>query len=177
MNAYKLTAYKDEYEVARLYSSPDFFRDFHRQFGKGGRLSISLAPPFLSRIDPRSGRPVKREFGPWIFRAMRYLAKLKGLRGTFADPFGYTQERRMERALYSDYERRFLEISRGLTMEKHGVAVELARLPERIRGFGPVKAESLSFVKEMEGRLLENFPEMRPPDTPTKRLDAVPAAT
>src|SRR5690606_221511 len=101
---YKVMAVKDEYEVARLYADPAFQEKLAAQFTNPKKLKVLLAPPFLSRrLDPKTGRPQKIAFGPWIFTAFRVLAKFKGLRGTFADVFGKTPERRMERALREDY--------------------------------------------------------------------------
>ena len=112
---HKLLAYKDEYEVARLYSDPQFRKQLQDSFDGDYKLGVHLAPPLLSRVDPATGEPRKREFGPWIFPVLRALARLKGLRGTPFDPFGYTAERRMERRLIADYEREVEELLRRLT--------------------------------------------------------------
>ncbi|MDG2534419.1 indolepyruvate ferredoxin oxidoreductase family protein [Sphingomonas sp. HITSZ_GF] len=139
-NAYKLMAYKDEYEVARLYSAPEFAAELTRQFAGTGKTRLHLAPPLLSRLDPATGRPRKRAFGPWIFPALRLLAHGKRLRGGWADPFARTEERRRERALIAEY---FADIERALrTLDPAGLerACALAALPDDIRGFGPVKA-------------------------------------
>ncbi len=102
-SAYKLLAYKDEYEVARLYSDGRFDAAFTAQFEGGERPRVQLSPPLFARLDPATGRPKKYSFGPWVFTAFRLLAKMKGLRGTALDPFGYSAERRHERAAFADY--------------------------------------------------------------------------
>src|SRR5690606_36775158 len=98
-NAFRIMAYKDEYEVARLYGSAEFKASLAAQFSDTGNISLWLAPPLLSRIDPATGRPRKRKFGPWVLSAVKLLATAKGLRGTPFDVFGYTGERRHERNL------------------------------------------------------------------------------
>jgi indolepyruvate ferredoxin oxidoreductase len=151
---FKLLAYKDEYEVARLYSSDEFRRQLDATFEGDYTLRFNLAPPMLSRIDPASGRPQKREYGPWMLGAFRLLAKLRGLRGTAFDPFGYGEDRRLERQLIAEYEARVAEILERIDAPTHPVAVELASLPEQIRGFGVVKSEHLQKVRAREQELL-----------------------
>lgn len=154
---FKLMAIKDEYEVARLYSGDAFKRQLEAEFESFERLEVHLAPPLLASRDPRTGEPAKRRFGPWMLQAMAGLAWLKGLRGTRFDLFGRTAERRMERQLLADYEALLEEITAGLTPENHGVAVELASLPERIRGFGHVKEKHVREAKAAEARLRTAF--------------------
>lgn len=103
-NYFKLLAYKDEYEVARLYTSGDFEKRISAQFEGDVRLKFHMSPPIFSRPDPLTGRPKKSEFGPWMFKGFKLLAKFKALRGTPFDPFGYADERKMERRLIKDYE-------------------------------------------------------------------------
>jgi indolepyruvate ferredoxin oxidoreductase len=150
---FKLLAYKDEYEVARLYTSGDFLAQLRRQFEGQPKLRIHLAPPLLAERDPVTGRPKKRAYGPWMLAAMRHLARFKRLRGTPFDPFGYSAERRLERRLIAEYEGVLDEVLQQLTPANHDVAVELARLPEQIRGFGHVKERHLSIAKAREGEL------------------------
>ena len=138
---YKLMAYKDEYEVARLYSDGRFRAAYDAQFA-GGNPRVLLAPPLLSRIDPATGRPKKISFGPWVFKAFGVLAKLKGLRGSALDPFGYTQERRHERADIAAFEDDVQRLCEGLTPANIGLAIAIAKLPMDVRGFGPVKAKA-----------------------------------
>ena len=150
-------AYKDEYEVARLYSDPAFVRQVRETFdGDDLRLHVHLSPPILAPTD-KAGRPRKIEFGPWIFGLFRFLAKLKGVRGTALDIFAYTQERRAERKLIADYETMLAEVLGKLTPDNHHVAVGLAAIPEKIRGFGHIKIRNLAAAKADEAALLERF--------------------
>ena len=151
---FKLMAYKDEYEVARLYAESDFAARVAAQFEGDYRLVMHLAPPMLSRTDPATGEPRKRAFGPWMLKAMGLLARLRFLRGTALDPFGRTGERRVERALVAEYEATLVEIEERLSPETIAVAVELASVPEHIRGFGPVKARHLAQAKDRREALL-----------------------
>jgi indolepyruvate ferredoxin oxidoreductase len=151
---FKLLAYKDEYEVARLYSDGEFLKKIDATFEGDYRLRFHLAPPLLSPTDPATGRPRKREFGPWMMGAFRVLARLKGLRGTPFDVFGYGEDRRVDRALIGEYEARVAEFLDRLDAATHAVAVEIASLPEHIRGFGVVKAEHLKQVRAREQELL-----------------------
>ena len=136
--AFKLMAYKDEYEVARLYSRGDFEQRLRETFDGDFKLHFHLAPPLLAAKD-EAGHLVKREYGPWVLRAFRLLAKLKGLRGTVLDPFGRTAERREERALVGEYRATIEELIQGLDPANHALAVEIAQIPEHIRGYGHVK--------------------------------------
>jgi indolepyruvate ferredoxin oxidoreductase len=132
-------AYKDEYEVARLYSQAAFAETVRRQFGAPRKLSLWLAPPLFSNTDPATGRPRKRKFGPWIWPALRLLAKGKVLRGTLFDPFGRSAERRAERALIETYEADIRRICQTLEAGRCSLAAALADWPSEARGFGPVK--------------------------------------
>jgi indolepyruvate ferredoxin oxidoreductase len=140
--AYKLMAYKDEYEVARLYTDGRFKAALEREFEGGGRLKLHLSPPILARPDPRTGRPRKMAFGSWIFPALHVLASLKGLRESPLDPFGRTDERRRERQLRDLYLARAARLADALTPETLEAAVAEARAPLEVRGFGPVKAQA-----------------------------------
>ena len=140
----KLMAYKDEYEVARLHSDPQFIRSLRERFEGDYQLVFHLAPPLLARPDPQTGEPAKLRFGPWMLTAMHWLAKLKGLRGTALDPFGRTAERRTERALIDEYEQTVETLLGGLTRDNLALAVEIASLPEQIRGYGHIKAKSIA---------------------------------
>jgi len=151
---FKLLAYKDEYEVARLYTSDEFRRQVEATFEGDYTLRFNLAPPLLSRVDPATGRPQKREYGAWMMGAFRLLAKLKGLRGTAFDVFGYGEDRKLERRLITEYEARIAGILERLDPVTHATAVELASLPEHIRGFGPVKTEHLKKIQPREQELL-----------------------
>ena len=117
---FKLMAYKDEYEVARLYSETSFLDRVKSTFdGDKLRFEFHLAPPLLARRNPETGEPKKMSFGPWMLKVFAILAKLKFLRGTAFDPFGYTAERRMERRLISEYEQLLGEIVEHLTPNNH----------------------------------------------------------
>ncbi len=154
---FKLMACKDEYEVARLFTDGSFEQQLKRTFTGDYRLEFHLAPPVLSRTDALTGRPVKRTFGPWVMTLFKVMARLKGLRGTAFDPFGYSSERKRERKLLSDYEANLDEIAEGLTAGNYEAAVELAGLPEQIRGFGPVKADAISAMEIRREELLAAF--------------------
>jgi indolepyruvate ferredoxin oxidoreductase len=143
---FKLMAYKDEYEVARLHSDPAFKQKIGAMFEGDYRVHYHLAPPLLARRNER-GELVKRPFGPWMGTAFGLLARLKGLRGTAFDVFGYSEERRVERALIDEYRRTIEELLAGLNPGNHALAVEIARLPEHIRGYGHVKARHLAQVR------------------------------
>ena len=156
-NFHKLMAYKDEYEVARLYAEPRFAEQLSRQFEGDVRIELHLAPPLLARRDPLTGRPRKMRFGPWVLPVLRGLATLRGLRGTPWDVFGYTAERRAERQLIADYEKLVAELCGRLDESTLPTAVALAKLPEDIRGFGPVKLASMARVAERRAALLEAF--------------------
>uniref|UniRef100_UPI003137B8C3 DUF6537 domain-containing protein n=1 Tax=Variovorax sp. YR752 TaxID=1884383 RepID=UPI003137B8C3 len=139
---FKLMAYKDEYEVARLYAAPRFMEKLGEQFEGKPVLRFHLAPPVLGRRDAE-GRALKTSFGPWMLGAFRVLAKLRGLRGTALDPFGRTAERRMERQLVADYRAMVDDLLARFERIDFDTALSLARLPEQIRGFGHVKEESI----------------------------------
>ena len=155
---FKLMAYKDEYEVARLYTDGAFLEQVAGAFdGDNLRFEFHLAPPLLARRDKTTGLPRKMSFGPWLLPAFRLLAKLKFLRGTPFDPFGRSHERRTERKLIEDYEAMLDDVLASLTPDNHHLAVGLAAIPEKIRGFGHVKQRHLTAAKADEAALLEQF--------------------
>src|SRR5258706_1138451 len=156
-NFAKIMAYKDEYEVARLYTRPDFMEKLRAQFGSQSRLGIHLAPPLFARRDPVTGHPRKEEWGPWVLHAMRVLARLKGLRGTRFDPFGRSEERRAERALIDQYEATTREMLAHLQKVTLPEAVALASLPDGIRRYGHVKAAAMATAAAKRSALLEAF--------------------
>jgi indolepyruvate ferredoxin oxidoreductase len=162
---FKLMAYKDEYEVARLYTDSDFLKRVAKQFEGDYRLNLHLAPPLWAKADPVTGEPRKRSFGPWMLTAMRFLARLKGLRGTPLDVFGYSEERRTERRLIGDYEQVVGELIAAVDPQRLELAVEIASIPEFIRGYGPVKDRHLAAAKKREADLLSRWrnPEAAPP--------------
>ena len=149
-------AYKDEYEVARLYTSGEFQRRIAQQFEGNYTLKFHLAPPIMARKDDQ-GRLIKREFGPWMLKAFGVLARFKGLRGTALDIFGRTEERRMERRLIEEY---FTTVDGLLgTLDRGNVdlAAEIASIPEHIRGYGHVKEDHLHKAKAREAELLAQW--------------------
>ncbi|MBX3608408.1 MAG: indolepyruvate ferredoxin oxidoreductase family protein [Hydrogenophaga sp.] len=152
-NLFKLMAYKDEYEVARLHTDPAFHQKIAAQFEGDFSLKVHLAPPLLARKNER-GELIKRPFGPFMFTAFRWLARFKGLRGTAFDIFGRTEERRMERALIEQYRADIERVLAQLQPERHALAVEIARLPEQIKGFGHVKERNARAVAARRDALL-----------------------
>jgi indolepyruvate ferredoxin oxidoreductase len=155
-NYAKVLAYKDEYEVARLYAAPAFRERLAAQFEGASRIEVHLAPPLLARRDA-SGHLRKRAFGPWVFRAFRALAPLRVLRGTPLDIFGHTEERRAERALIGQYEADMHEALTALRPDTLAPAVALAGLPDGIRGFGHVKDKAMRAAAAERARLLEKL--------------------
>jgi indolepyruvate ferredoxin oxidoreductase len=148
---FKLLAYKDEYEVARLLSHPDFLQGLKEQFDGTAKITFHLAPPVLAHPGNASG---KRKFGAWIIPAFRLLATFKNLRGTALDPFGYLQERRDERALILEYEGNIAGLINGLSAENIDTATVIANLPQDIRGYGHVKQQAMEVAANKLAALL-----------------------
>jgi indolepyruvate ferredoxin oxidoreductase len=155
---FKLLAYKDEYEVARLHTQSGFLESVRKDFGQKGKIRFHLAPPILNRKRDARGRPVKKAFGSWIVPALRLLARMRGLRGTAFDMFGYAAERRMERALQAEFEQTVRELLAGLSAGSIDEATDIVSLYMNIRGFGPVKEQA---VKDVRGRVAERLASMR----------------
>jgi indolepyruvate ferredoxin oxidoreductase len=153
-NHFKLLAVKDEYEVSRLHTDPAFHAKIAATFEGGYTLNFHLAPPLLAKTDPVTGRPLKRAYGPWMLTALRWLAKLKFLRGSALDVFGRTAERRMERELVAEYERDVATVLSRLDASNLDAAVTLAGLPEQIRGFGHVKLRTVEVMRKKREALL-----------------------
>lgn len=154
---HKLMAYKDEYEVARLYSNGDFMRKLKAEFGGNFKLEFNLAPPIISADDPATGRPKKRKFGPWMLGAFGLLAKMKGLRGTPFDIFGYNPERKKERELIAQYERDVDHVLKHLNAENLEAGIALLSVPDHIRGYGPVKEGNMERAAKMREELIDKF--------------------
>jgi len=154
--AFKLMAYKDEYEVARLYTSGEFEQRIRSQFEGDFKIHFHLAPPLLAKKDAQ-GRLLKKEFGPWVFTAFKLVAKLRFLRGTALDIFGRTEERRMERKLIEDYFDTINDLLRGLSADNLALAAEIASIPEHIRGYGHVKEAHVHKAKAREAELLKRW--------------------
>jgi len=151
--AFKLMAYKDEYEVARLYTSGDFEKRIRDTFDGDYKIHFNLAPPLFARRDSE-GNLRKSEYGAWVFGAFKLLAKMKGLRGRALDVFGYTTERRTERALIDEYFRTVDELIAKLDRDNHALAVQIASIPEHIRGYGHIKDRHLADARERQNELL-----------------------
>jgi indolepyruvate ferredoxin oxidoreductase len=158
---FKLMAYKDEYEVARLFTNGDFERNLRSQFEGEVRLTFHLAPPLATMRDPQTGHPKKHEYGAWIMTAFRILVRLRRLRGTAFDIFGRTEERKTERRLIEDYEHTIGNAIDKLTLENHAVAVEIAALPECIRGYGHIKTLGILQAAKRQTNLLATFHEAK----------------
>ncbi|MEG3143137.1 indolepyruvate ferredoxin oxidoreductase family protein [Sphingomonas sp. RT2P30] len=156
-NMYKLMAYKDEYEVARLYTDGEFEQKLAARLEGGGRRQIYLAPPLFARRDPMTGHLRKRAFGPWIFTAFKVLARLKWLRATRFDPFGYLAERCRERGLIDEYESDIRALLVSLDTAQLDAAVALAELPDTIRGYGHVKERNMDTAATRRAELLSMF--------------------
>ena len=155
--AAKLMAYKDEYEVARLYAEPAFMSRLKNEFEGDLKLAFNLAPPLFAKRDPSTGQLLKREYGGWMINAFRLLARLRVVRGTALDPFGRSAERKMERGLIDDYERMIVELLPKLNGRNLAAAVKLAELPEKIRGYGHVKELAVTQVNAAKLQLLAEF--------------------
>ena len=157
-NYFKLLTYKDEYEVSRLYANGDFLKKLNKIFDGNFRIQFHLAPPLFSRRDQSTGEPIKKNYGQWILKMMYILSKFKFLRGTFLDPFGKTLERKMERQLINDYETTVDILLEDLSKKNYKLAIEIAKIPEQIRGYDLVKHNSLKLAKIHEKELLKEFP-------------------
>jgi len=154
---FKLLAYKDEYEVARLHTETGFLAGIADSFEPGYELKFHLAPPLISRRDNETGAARKREFGEWVLPVFRFVARFKYLRGTPFDIFGYTAERRRERRLIKEYEATIEQILRDLTNDNHGLAMEIASLPDQIRGYGHVKTRHIAESTARKATLLSAY--------------------
>ena len=152
--AFKLMAYKDEYEVARLYTSGDFEKRIRETFDGDFKLHFNLAPPLFAKKDAE-GHLRKSEYGAWVFGAFKLLTKLRGLRGTAFDVFGYTAERRGERRLIADYASTIDTLLATLDHDNHALAVEIASIPEHIRGYGHVKERHLAAALTRQEQLMQ----------------------
>jgi indolepyruvate ferredoxin oxidoreductase len=164
INYAKLLAYKDEYEVARLYTDGRFEKQLRDQFDGDFKISFNLAPPILSGGVDASGRPRKRQFGAWMLPLFRLLAKMRVLRGTPFDVFSHSADRKLERELIAGYERDVKVVLRVLSPLTLETAIELLSLPDRIRGYGPVKEKSVADAKARYAQLAADL--VNPPPAP-----------
>jgi indolepyruvate ferredoxin oxidoreductase len=154
---FKLMAYKDEYEVARLYTQTGFEEKVAGMFEGDYRINFHLAPPIMAKRNDK-GELVKRKFSPAMMTAFRLLARLKGLRGTALDIFGRTHERRDERALIGEYRASIEQVLAALDASNHELALEIARIPEQIKGFGHVKERNLAAARARWKTLMQQWP-------------------
>ena len=161
-NLFKLMAYKDEYEVARLYTDGVFARKLSSEFTGNYRLKFHMAPPVFNRKTDAEGRPGKSEFGPWMYSALSLLKHFRVLRGTPFDPFGRSEERRLERRLIGEYMDRVRRVCGELTLENLRTAIDIANIPDEIRGYGPVKLAAIKKAGERYAALAGSFKESRP---------------
>jgi indolepyruvate ferredoxin oxidoreductase len=143
--------------VARLYADGAFLAKLGAQFEGDYKLTFHLAPPLFSDRDPETGQLKKREYGPWVMPLFRMLAGLKRLRGTALDVFGYTEERKMERRLIGEYESTVDGVLSTLDQSNHAMAVQIAGVPETMRGFGHIKEKNVKAAKEREASLLAAY--------------------
>jgi indolepyruvate ferredoxin oxidoreductase len=157
----KLLAYKDEYEVARLHSDGAMRKKIEGMFEGDYKMVYHLAPPLLARTDPLTGEPRKIRFGSWMGGVFRLLTTLKFLRGTAFDVFGYTEERRTERALIREYEETVEKLLAELTPQNHAAAIQIASLPEDIRGYGHIKLKSVAAARKKRDELLSGFTQQK----------------
>jgi len=163
---FKLLAVKDEYEVARLFSDGAFAERLEKQFDGDYRLEFHLAPPILASVDPVTGRPRKKTYGPWMMTVFKVLARMRGLRGSAFDIFRTSPDRKLERRLIEDYEQDIEALLAGLNASNLEIAVAVAVLPLSIRGFGPVKEVAARQAEERKGELMQAF------QTPASRANA-----
>jgi len=175
INYAKVLAYKDEYEVARLLTDPDFEKEISDTFEGDGKLSFHLAPPLVSHVDPDLGRPRKRRFGEGIKMPLKWLAKMKGLRGGAFDIFARSEERQRERGLIAIYEAMLNEIATSVTGDNRFAAVALASAPDQVRGFGPVKLAAMDKFDAQWPGLLERYRGVRKPAAAPATLERLPA--
>ncbi len=169
INYAKLLAYKDEYEVARLFTDGHFEQQLRDQFDGDFKISFNLAPPILGGAKDALGRPKKRAFGPWVLPLFRTLAKMRWVRGSALDIFGYSADRRLERDLIAGYEKDVATVLGLLSPATHDTAVEFLSLPDRIRGYGPVKEKA---VKDAQLRYAQLAIDLSNPPTAPRQIAA-----
>jgi indolepyruvate ferredoxin oxidoreductase len=154
---HRLLAYKDEYEVARLHANGNFEKKIEGMFEGDYKVAFYLAPPLFAKSDPITGEPRKMRFGPWILPVFKVLKSMKFLRGSALDPFGYTEERRMERELIGEFEQSIERLLSGLTSQNHALAVQIASIPDEMRGFGYIKKRNVDIARTKRDELLARF--------------------
>ena len=155
---YKVMAYKDEYEVARLFTDGRFEQTLQNTFSGDPKIRLYLAPPLLAKKDAK-GHLTKKPFGKWMFRVFKIMKRMKGLRGTRFDVFGYTEERKAERALRDAYIENAARLARELTSDNHELAIAIAKIPDEIRGYGHVKEKAMKDMAAVEAELWQQWPQ------------------
>ena len=159
-NYFKVLAYKDEYEVARLYTETGFLDRLREEYEGKPKLEFHFSPPWISGFDPNTGRPRKRTFGAWSIVLLRMLARMRFLRGSRLDPFSYSDDRKLERRLLDEYESDLAAVCERLDGNHFASALGLMSLPDQIRGFGPVKAQAAEEAALQRQALLDESPEL-----------------
>ena len=157
INYFKLMSYKDEYEVARLYSNKEFKDKINNTFDGNFKIHYHLSPSFFSKKDKVTGKPQKMHFGPWLVILFKIISKFKFLRGTYLDLFGYFDERKTERLLIKNYNKKILELCSKLNLDNYEMATEIASIPDQIRGFGYIKKKNIEIAKNCEDKLMSIF--------------------
>ncbi len=168
---YRFMAYKDEYEVARLFAETDFMKEVNNTFEGDFKIHFHLAPPIMNRGTDAQGRPRKRRFGPWMFRAFKLLAKFRVLRGTAIDPFRYSADRKLERAQLKEYQLLTERIVRELGTSNYDTFLQLAELASEIRGYGPVREQAAKGVQQKQAQLIQALDTGRPTLIRTQQAD------
>ncbi|NVD35281.1 indolepyruvate ferredoxin oxidoreductase family protein [Marinobacter lutaoensis] len=168
---YRFMAYKDEYEVARLFAETDFMKEVNDTFEGDFKVHFHLAPPILNTGTDARGRPRKRRFGPWMFRVFKVLARMRGLRGSVFDPFRYSADRRLDRALLADYQQLVERIARELNAGNYDTFLQLAELSSEVRGFGPVREQAAEAIQAKRQQLLKDLESGRPTLIRAKHAD------
>ncbi|EAZ98088.1 indolepyruvate ferredoxin oxidoreductase family protein [Marinobacter sp. ELB17] len=168
---YRFMAFKDEYEVARLFAETDFMKEVNNTFEGDFKVHFYLAPPIMNRGTDAQGRPKKRQFGPWMFQAFKLLAKFRVLRGTAIDPFSYSADRKMDRAQLKDYQQLVERIISGLEVSNYDTFLQLAELASEVRGYGPVREQAAEAVQEKQTQLIKALDTGRPTLIRTRQAD------
>uniref|UniRef100_UPI003A927BDE indolepyruvate ferredoxin oxidoreductase family protein n=1 Tax=Marinobacter segnicrescens TaxID=430453 RepID=UPI003A927BDE len=168
---YRFMAYKDEYEVARLFAETDFMKEVNDTFEGDFQVHFHLAPPLMNRGTDAQGRPKKRKFGPWMFRAFKVLARLRSLRGTPIDPFRYSADRKLDRAMLKDYQALVNRIQKELNANNYDTFLQLAELPADVRGYGPVREQAAKAIRDKQQQLYKALDTGRPTLIRTQQAD------
>ncbi|MBU2875532.1 indolepyruvate ferredoxin oxidoreductase family protein [Marinobacter salexigens] len=168
---YRFMAFKDEYEVARLFAETDFMKEVNNTFEGDFKVHFHLAPPIMNRGTDAQGRPRKRQFGPWMFRVFKLLAKFRVLRGTPVDPFSYSSDRKMDRAQLKEYQQLVERIVSELDASNYDTFLQLAELGSEIRGYGPVREQAAEAVQEKHSQLIKALNTGRPTLIRTSQAD------